>query len=360
MKEIDTIEKFRDYIKTSSYWADTWAISTLEHKLNLKLIIFSEESYNDNSYDSVLNCGELNKNIAASGSFNPNYYIMTTYNGNHYKTIEYKNKKILTYREIPYDVKMLVINKCLEHNSGVFYMIQDFRNLKTNMGISPDEGKDDENDDENITMDITDPDKQIMVGKELYDPKTVFQIYHKSSDVHFPKIGNGEKIELNQFKEFIDLDKIENWRRKLDNDWTLAPFTSEDKLRWTSVTHYIEGAKFKKGFPDFYKKFSIDADAEESNGDMIKLSTNINLAKEVGKKPKHSLRQNKEVIDPDYDIQRSEQELEYAIRAKFTQNEDLKSILKNTKYAKITKFNKGKPGTEQTALMRVRKELLDQ
>jgi len=360
MKDIDTIDKFRDYIKTSSYWADTWAISTLEHKLNLKLIIFSEESYNDNSYDSVLNCGELNKNITSGGSFNPNYYIMTTYNGNHYKTIEYKNKKILTYREIPYDVKMLVINKCLEHNSGVFYMIQDFRNLKTNMGISPDEGKDDESDDENITMDITDPDKQIMVGKELYDPKTVFQIYHKSADVHFPKIGNGEKIELKQFIEFKDLDKIKNWRRKLDNDWTMTPFTTEDNLRWSSVTHYIEGAKFKKGFPDFYRKFSIDADAEESDEDMIKLSTDINLAKEVGNKPKHSLRKNKEVIDPDYDIQRSEQELEYAIRAKFTQNEDLKSILKNTKYAKIIKFNKGKPGTEQTALMRVRKELLDQ
>ena len=59
----------------------------------LKLIIFSEESYNDNSYDSVLNCGELNKDIEASGSFNPNYYIMTTYNGNHYKSIDYKDKK---------------------------------------------------------------------------------------------------------------------------------------------------------------------------------------------------------------------------------------------------------------------------
>ena len=357
MKDIDTIEKFRDYIKTSSYWADTWAISTLVHKLNLKLIIFSEESYNDNSYDSVLNCGELNKNIESSGSFNPSYYIMTTNSGNHYKSIEYKDKKILTYREIPYDVKMLVINKCLEHNSGVFYMIQDFRNLKSNMGISPDEGKEDENDDENITMDISDPTKQVMVGKELYDPKTVFQIYHKSADVHFPKIGNGEKIALNQFIEFKDLDKNKDWRRKIDNDWTSAPFDL-DGLRWSSVTHYVEGSKFKKGFPDFYKKFSINADAEESNGDMIKLSTDINLAKEVGKKPKHILRKNKEIIDPDYDSQRSEQELEDAIRAKFTQNEDLKSILKFTKYAKIIKFNKSSPGSEQTTLMRVRKELL--
>ena len=358
MRDIDTIDKFKDYIKTSSYWADTWAISTLEHKLNLKLIIFSEESYNENSYDSVLNCGELNKNIESTGSFNPNYYIMTTYNGNHYKSIEYKDKKILTYREIPYDVKMLIVNKCLERNSGVFYIIQDFRNLKSKMGLSPDEGKDDEIDDENITMNISDSSKPVMIGNELYDPRVVFQIYHKSADIHFPRSGAGEKIPLNLLIEYKDLDKIKNWRRKLDDDWTQSPFDL-DGLRWSSVSHYVEGSKFKKGFPDFYKKFSINADAEENDEDMIQLSTDVNMAKEVGKKSKHPLRKNKEVIDPDYYEQRSSKELEDAIRAKFTQSEDMKSLLKFTKYAKIIKFSKGSPGIEHTALMRVRKELLE-
>jgi predicted NAD-dependent protein-ADP-ribosyltransferase YbiA (DUF1768 family) len=355
MKDIDNIDKFKDYIKTSSYWADTWAISTLEHKLNLKLIIFSEESYNENSYDSVLNCGELNKNIESSGSFNPSYYVMTTYNGNHYKSIEYKDKKVLTYREIPYDVKMLVVNKCLERNSGVFYMIQDFRNLKSNMGLSPDEGKD----GEIITIDSSSPDKQDMIGNELYDPSIIFQIYHKSADIHFPRSGAGENMPLNQLIEFKDLDKIKDWRRKIDDDWTQTPFDL-DGLRWSSVSHYVEGSKFKKGFPDFYKKFSINADAEETDDDIIKLSTDVNLAKEVGKKPKHSLRKNKEVIDPDYYQDRSEKELEDAIRAKFTQNEDMKSILKFTKNAKINRFIKGSPGSERTTLMRIRKELIEQ
>ena len=359
MKDIDNIDKFKDYIKTSSYWADTWAISTLEHKLNLKLIIFSEESYNENSYDSVLNCGELNKNIESSGSFNPSYYIMTTYNGNHYKSIEYKDKKVLTYREIPYDVKMLVVNKCLERNSGIFYMIQEFRNLKSKMGLSPDEGKNDEINDENIIMDASDPDKQVMIGNELYDPSIIFQIYHKSADIHFPRSGAGEKIPLNQLIEFKDLDKIKDWRRKLDDAWTQSPFDF-DGLRWSSVSHYVEGSKFKKGFPDFYKKFSINADAEETDEDTIKLSTNVNLAKEVGKKSKHSLRKNKEVIDPDYYGERSEKEYEDAIRAKFTQSEDMKSILLFTKYAKINRFNKGSPGSEHTTLMRIRKELMEQ
>jgi predicted NAD-dependent protein-ADP-ribosyltransferase YbiA (DUF1768 family) len=131
-------------------------------------------------------------------------------------------------------------------------------------------------------------------------------------------------------------------------------------LRWSSVSHYVEGSKFKKGFPDFYKKFSINADAEETDDDIIKLSTDVNLAKEVGKKPKHSLRKNKEVIDPDYYQDRSEKELEDAIRAKFTQNEDMKSILKFTKNAKINRFIKGSPGSERTTLMRIRKELIEQ
>ena len=359
MKDIDTIDKFKDYIKTSSYWADTWAISTLEHKLNLKLIIFSEESYNENSYDSVLNCGELNKNIESSGSFNPSYYIMTTYNGNHYKSIEYKDKKVLTYREIPYDVKMLVVNKCLERSSGVFYMIPEFRNLKSQMGLSPDEGKDDENNDENIIMDASEPGKQVMIGNELYDPSVIFQIYHKSADIHFPRSGAGEKIPLNQLIEFKDLDKIKDWRRKIDDDWTQSPFDL-DGLRWSSVSHYVEGSKFKKGFPDFYKKFSINADADETDDETIKLSLSVNLAKEVGKKSKHSLRKNKEVIDPDYYGERSEKEFEDAIRAKFTQSEDMKSILLFTKYAKINRFNKGSPGSEHTTLMRIRKELMEQ
>jgi len=154
MKELDTIEKFQDYIKTSSYWADDWAISTLEHKLNVKLIVFSESSYDENAYDSVLNCGKVHKESREATSLNPNYYIIACYNVNNlFKGVSYKNKKILTYREIPYDIKMLVINKCLEHNSGPFYKIQEFRNLKSKMGISPDEGApEDEKDNENIVI----------------------------------------------------------------------------------------------------------------------------------------------------------------------------------------------------------------
>jgi hypothetical protein len=48
MKRIDTLEKMRQHIKTSSYWADTWAISTLERVLNVKLVLFSQQAFEPN------------------------------------------------------------------------------------------------------------------------------------------------------------------------------------------------------------------------------------------------------------------------------------------------------------------------
>ena len=211
---------------------------------------------------------------------------------------------------------------------------------------------------EPITMNIGESDtKNILLGNELYDPEIVFQIYHKSNNTPLPGKGSGEKMPIDRLVDFKDLRKFKELRRKLDNDWTQTQFDL-DGLRWASVSHYVEGSKFKKGFPDFYKKFSINADANEIDENMIKLSSDVKLAKEVGNKTKHTLRKNKEVIDPDYFGERSEKELEDAIRAKYTQSEDMRSLIKSTKTAKISKFVKGSPSIEQTTLMRIRKELL--
>jgi hypothetical protein len=60
MEGIDTFEKFKEFILTSNYWADTWAVSTLEKVLNIKIIILSKESYDADDLDSVLKCGQLN------------------------------------------------------------------------------------------------------------------------------------------------------------------------------------------------------------------------------------------------------------------------------------------------------------
>jgi predicted NAD-dependent protein-ADP-ribosyltransferase YbiA (DUF1768 family) len=338
MKEIDTLEKFQNYIRTSSYWADTWAITTLENKLNFKFIIFSEAAFNHGSHDSVLNCGEANKEIQEKGTFTPNHYIITSYSGNHYRLVLYKNKKILTYREIPYDVKTLVLNKCMERNSGIFYLIQDFRNLKAKIGLSADEGTP-LNDDEDDFMDA------------LYDKDIVFMYHSKSQDDVLPGKGSGETIPKDKTPQFKNLHKIKDWRRKLDDSWNKARFEL-DGHQWASVEHYYQASKFKKGFPDFYVQFSLDS--KDS-----KFSEDVALAKLAGGKKPTDYRPKTVIIDPDFYEERNIKERMDALRNKFQQNVDLREMLFLTNPAKLTHFIRRSPIEVDESLMRVRKELME-
>ena len=329
MQKLDSIEKFRDYIQTSSYWADSWAISTLEFKLNFKLIILSEQAYKENSHDSVLKCGEFHNEMEQLGIFNPDFYIITSYTGNHYKLIIYKKKKIFDFKEIPYDIKMLILNKCLEKNSGPYNLIENFHNLKKRFGFDEDSL---ENEDKSFNS--------------LYENDTVFMFHQNSEKKAKPGKGSNEKIPISKEKNFIKLHKIDNWRRILD-DSHIQPFEL-DNLKWNSVLHYYNASKYKKGFPHYYKSFSLDSNTT--------LSQDVKLAKEKG-----SIKgQDKNVvIDPDFYGQRSIQEKQNAILAKFTQNEHLKHLLKYTYPAKLTLFKRGKPATLARDLMEVRRKIID-
>jgi hypothetical protein len=337
MKNIDTFDKFKNYIKTSSYSVDAWAISTLENLLNIKVIILSEEAFNANSLDNVLKCGEINKNIQSIGTFSPNYYIMASYNKEHYRLISYKDKKILTYREIPYDVKMLIINKCMERNSGVYYLIKDFRNLKEKMGIPIDMGS-----PISLNQDVY----QSFSKMKLYDPSIEFQFYLYSENKP-PGKGSGEIIPNDKLIQFKQLAKINNWRKKLDDDWEEAPFTI-DNHRWGSVEHYYQGSKFKKGFPDFYLKFSLDSESD--------ISKDVSLAKKAGSKTPGDLRSKQIIIDPDFYGERNLIEYELALHSKFEQNLDLKEMLKSTYPAKLIHFKRGSEPEVCNYLMKIRND----
>ena len=340
MGGIDSLEKFREYVQTTSYWADDWAISTIERKLNIKMIIFSEKSFLEGDEHSVLKCS-IGGQIDTNTEFSPNYYIMTTYSGNHYRLITYKNKNILTFSEIPYNVKTLVINKCIEKDAGIYYLIQDFRNLKSRLGIDPDTGKPDE-DDESTS--------------DLYKNDTMFMFYHKSEKSAKPGKGSGEKIPKEKMNEFINLARIENWRRKIDDSWDKGIFTIEGH-RYASVEHYYQSSKFKKGFPDFSLLFSLDSDSE--------ISKDVSFAKSAGGKTgKHKekgketvLRPKEVVIDNDFYGQRNKLERETGVRAKFTQNEDLKQLLLATKDAKLSHYVVKQPPEQDDILMKIRNEL---
>jgi hypothetical protein len=83
MKDITNLEDFKEAVQKCSFWGDTWAISTLEKALNVKLVLLSEEAYEEGDYANVLQCGQLNDDELANrvGGFNPDWYIMLSYNG---------------------------------------------------------------------------------------------------------------------------------------------------------------------------------------------------------------------------------------------------------------------------------------
>jgi len=356
MKDIDSFEKFKEYILTSSYWADEWAISTLEYLLNIKIIILSEEAYNEKAYDNVLNCGEINKellqiNNSINKKFEPTHYIITTYSGNHYRLVSYKNKNIFTFSEIPYDIKILIVNKCLEKNSGVYYLIQDFRNFKTQFGLDADEGNPEINEDDDESDGEGNVSSSINSKSSSYNKSVVFTFHTKALSTPKPGKGANEQINKERVGDFITLSKIKDWRRKLDDSWTDALFTVDGK-KWASVTHYMEGSKFRKGFPDFYEKFSLDNPSE--------MSKDTEIAKHVSdlKKAKYKdLRPNGVKIDPDYNLGRKESEREHALKSKFTQNEDLNQLLKATNDALLQIYNRRNPPTKDRLLMKIRSEL---
>ena len=340
MKGIDTLEKFKGKIRKCEFWADTWAISTLERLLNIKLIILSSESYKNGDIKNVLNCGQLNDNILENkGIFTPEFYIIVEHTGNHYKTIGYKHKLIYKFSEIPYDIKNMIVDKCLERNAGAFALIPDFQKFKATKQRA-------------VIKDTEYEELSEAKLRGLYNDDIVFQFYSKSIGKPLPGKGAGEKIPNDKLKEFSELATIPDWRKKLSNFW-VEPF-SLDNHQWASVEHYYQGSKFKKNHPEFYLSFSLDSGTD--------LSKDPNLAKSAGGKSGKSkgilLRPTEVEIDPDFFGKRHKKEMYDAQYAKFTQNEDLKRLLLSTGDAKLTHFSRGSPPIVFEDLMLIRDKIM--
>jgi len=343
MENISSIDDLKKYVLTSEYWGDTWAISTLEKKLNIKIVVFSEEAYKSNDLDSVLLCGQDNETTQASK--NPELYILTSYTGNHYTLITYDTRKRFTFGTLPSQIKSLIINKCIEKNAGPYYSIPEFRQLKMKLGIHVDEGK------------LDDPDDAYL-NDHLYNNKTVFMFHANSNGEPKPGKGSGEKIngdDIVMFKDLLLKHKKNNWRRQLDDSY-LSPFTL-DGHRWNSVEHYKLASQFRKGFPDFYRSFSLDSDTAISK-DLVKARI---AGSKTGRNKDKVYRERHIVVDPDYyefgSNPRHEVERFESLKAKFCQNPDLKNMLKNTHSAKLIHFVRGHEPETDILLMKLRKDI---
>jgi predicted NAD-dependent protein-ADP-ribosyltransferase YbiA (DUF1768 family) len=341
MKGIDTLEAFKSKIKKSDFWADTWVISTIERLLNIKFIILSSEMYKNKDIKNVMQCGQLNDEILEQrGRFIPEFYIMIDYDGHHYKVIGYKKKLIFKFSEIPYDIKKLIVERCIEKNAGVFSLIPDFQKFKATIKTHKSDAKG-----------VAYEDLSESKLRGLYDDKIVFQFYSKSID-KLPGKGNGEKIPKDKLKDFAELATISQWRKKLSNFW-VQPFTL-DNHRWASVEHYFQASKYKKTFPEFYLSFPLDSGSELSKDPIM-----ARAAASKSGKFKEELLRPIEVTNPDSDFfgNRKKKELYAAQYAKFTQNDDLKQLLLATKDAKLVHFKRGSEPIVFDELMLIRDKI---
>jgi len=375
MKGIDNLSMLKLKMKTSEFWADSWAISTLERELNLKTIIFSEQNFKEGDTINVLQCGIMDDKLEQKGNFEPSFYILACYYGGyHYQMITYKNKKSFNYSELPEDVKMLVVEKCLEKMAGPYSLIPDFASYKIKLNNGDDNDEEKVLELEKTSMDDTMSQTQMTMQpatqettSDLYNNGTIFRFYSKSIDKPLPGKGAGESIGEEGTDAYAELAKIPEWRKKLSNFW-MAEFVL-DKHRWASVEHYYQASKFKRNNKDFYIQFSLDSPDSD-------IAKDAGLAKAAGGKSgmttklvdgvkkKVLVRPKNVTIDPDFfkktqgmKYVRGEMEMESAMRAKFTQNADLKKLLLATKKAKLEHITRGKPAIVFNDLMRVRREL---
>ena len=353
MQGVTTLAKFKEKIKTCRFWGETWTINVLEKALNIKLVILSKPSFDVADFGNVLLCGNMvDSEIESARIFKPKYYIVIAYTGNHYMLILYKNKRIFTFNTLPYAIKELIVNKCMEGSDGIYNFIPRFKALKDSMAghtPSPDNESKSEEKKADVPSPKTDsgaediglPQEEIfdegfenMKGVE-FNEEIVFQFYSKSRDSK-PGKGAGEKIPKKEVMKFAELAGIKNWRKVLSNFFE-GEFTLDGK-RWLSVEHFYHASKFKKNNPDFYALFSLDSDSEISKSPAMAKGAGGKTGKFKGKQ----IRPKKIKIDEDFFSSKENEKAMYRGQmAKYKQVDEARRVLMATKDAKLQHFVRG-------------------
>ena len=367
MEGITNLAQFKTVIKTCRFWGETWALSTLERVLNIKLILLSKENYDYGDIANVVQCGQLNDTeLVDQGTFTPDHYIIANYLGYHYQLIKYKDRSIFNFSELPYDLKRKIADKCMERNAGPYSIIPEFKHFQENLDgrqPAPEDAELDDNLGENLDEEH-DIERKTVANKEgvideepqetLFNDDVIFQFYSNSSGRPLPGKGSGEKIPDNRRSDFIELAGIPNWRRKLS---TFATGTFEcDGKEWNSVEHYYQANKFinSNDTNGFYDQFSLDSGTELSQNPILAKAA----ASKKGKYKARQIRPSDVAIDMASTNERRKQSREQAMKCKFSQIPEYKELLIATRDAKLVQFVRAHPPIVLRDLMTVRQELL--
>ena len=91
MSRITTLKILKDVIKSKLFWAENWAIAYLEEILGYKFIIFEKATFQIKETQRM--------------PYNSNYIMLSYENGNHYNLIAYKDKTLLTFNDLPNELR---------------------------------------------------------------------------------------------------------------------------------------------------------------------------------------------------------------------------------------------------------------
>ena len=398
-KNIKTKEQLITKMKTCDFWADIWAISTLEIGLNTKFIILSSDEYRRGNYGAVLRCGDfVPESIEQKKYFKPKYYVIIEHTGNHYKLITYKDKHIYRFHDIPFGMRRRIVEKCMKSKGkSLFNYIPKFAKM---IGETIEIPKEEEKSGEEMKIDSPlivvetetskEEEEEIVMqtptpqDENLFNDDTVFYFREGSANKKPGKaVGKTmhEKIKDEDIHKFKDLEEIKDWRKVLSNmhyngsDYVervegeeIQPLFELDGLKWASVEHYYHANKFKKNNPDYYKKFSVDSGspfafepkkalgAGGKGGKVREKNPETKKVKIIFSRPRDI------VMDEDFfDGRNPELVMERGQQAKYEQDDLSKRVLLATKDAKLIHHIKPrgppKPSVVFYNTMRVRHRL---
>ena len=390
-KNITNKEQLIAKMKTCDFWADVWAITTLEIGLNTKFIILSSDEYRHGNYAAVLRCGDMVPNsVEEKTYFKPKYYIMVEHTGNHYKLITYKDKEIFRFHEIPFGMKTKIKEKCMKSRGKSLYnYIPKFAKMIGETIVIPTEEKGEEKkiDAPVIVVETEtegDPEEEVVMqtptpdDENLFNDDTVFY-FHSGSANKKPGKATGksihEKIKDDDVAKFKDLEKIKDWRKVLSNmhtnevvDGKVEPLFELDGLKWASVEHYYHANKFKKNNPDYYRLFSIDSGSQFAFDPKKALGAGGKTGKVRVKDPETKKvkivfsRPRDIVMDADFeDGDNKQRVMERGQQAKYEQDDLSRRVLLATKDAKLVHYIKSRGAPKEPVTfydtMRIRHRL---
>jgi len=338
MEKVQDFEQFKQIIQTCDFWADNMSIELLERALNIKLIILSSQSFLEGDVNNVLR----STGTSSKETFMPDLYIIADYTGDHYKLIQYKNRGIFKFEELPYDIKRLCASKCIgmfdeNHADTTLYCeIPELNEFQRQLDTKQKGGGKKSRRHRVKKSGLGTGEARLL---NLFSDDAVFVLSRNAAGYPVPGRGEFERIKPELLVEFHPLHKMTHWRRKLDDGW-VQPFVLDDH-RWASVDHYYQAAQYKRKFPDFYLTFSLDSGTELSQRPEMALNHRSHRPKTVH-------------VDPDFEDHFAKEARDAAQLAKFEQNPDLRSLLLATQNAKLMKSFKDRAPETLDSLMILR------